>query len=354
MPMAQALRLCPAAVRVSVPGKAIHQKSRDIRRVLERFTPIVEGASIDEWYLDMTGTETLYHGESLTATARRIQQAVLGDTRVAVSIGGGTSRLVAKLAAKRAKPHHPKGTRGVCVIPPGGEAAFLAELQLGDIPGVGPKLQQRLAARGLRSVIDALEYDEAALAAWLGERTGPWLYRRMRGISSAVVSRHRDPKSMSRETTFATDLYEDADLERELLRLATRVASDLRSKGLKTRTISIKFRQPDFTTRQASRTLPRPVDADEPIVSTARALLHKLRTRHPTGARLFGVALSGLDRPESGSAAPQLSLFDPASIDAVETEQDRRLARTVDDVNVRFGRGHLVRGTEVTPPKRRR
>ncbi len=345
MPTARALKLCPNAVSIPVPGSACRQKSRDIKRVLERYTPVVGAASIDEWYLDMTGTEELYHHEPLARTAARIRADVLEQTGIPVSIGGGTSRLIAKLAAKRAKPHRHAPLDGVCVILPGQEQTFLAEHQLVDIPGVGPKFGERLARRGLRSVVDALEYDEDTLKRWFGERTGSWLYARIRGASTTVVSNDPGRKSMSRETTFSIDLHADEDLEREILRLAARVASDLRSENLRTRTVTVKFRDPDFTTRQASRTLPRAVDADKPILVAAKSLLRKLRKERKTGARLLGVALSNLESP--GERPPQLSLFDRGGLDALENDRDRTLAQTLDRVNQRFGGGHLKRASEV-------
>ncbi len=345
MPTARALRLCPKAVSIPVPGEACHQKSRAIRQVLERFTPVVGAASVDEWYLDMTGTEELYHNVPLRVTAAEIRRVVLEETGVPVSVGGGTSKLIAKLAARRAKPHRNPSLHGVCVIPPGEEAVFLREHQLGDIPGVGPKFNELLAKRGLRSVVDALAQDEETLQRWFGERTGAWLYGRIRGQSTTNVVGSGHRKSMSRESTFSRDLHTDADLERAVLVLATRVARDLRSESLRARTVTLKFRDPDFVTRQASRTLPRPVDADRPILAAAKRLLTKLQTERRSGARLLGVALSNLEFPND--QVTQLSLFDEGGLDALESERDRTLAQTVDVVNRRFGGGHLKRGSEI-------
>ncbi|MDH3457038.1 MAG: DNA polymerase IV, partial [Gemmatimonadota bacterium] len=144
MSMAQALERCPDAMIVGVPRGACGEKSKAIVAVLERFTPVVEPASIDEMYLDMTGTETLYRDESLEATARRIRTTVRDETGIVGTIGGGTTRLVAKLAAKRAKPHRTPEADGVIVVPPGEEEAFLTQFDLADIPGIGPRFQQRL------------------------------------------------------------------------------------------------------------------------------------------------------------------------------------------------------------------
>ncbi len=346
MPMAQALRLCPQLVRAPVPRRACSEKSRHIRVVLERFTPLVEPASIDEFYLDMTGTAQLYAGESLATIATRIRQAVLDGTGVSVSIGGGTSKLIAKLAAKQAKPHR-KGATGVMVVPPGGEPDFLAQRDLAEIPGVGPRLQECLARHGLRHVADALRLDQDVLVSWLGDRTGRWLYRRIRGGDTSPVVRHSAAKSMSHEETFATDLYEDGDLERELTRLAARLAAGLRSKSLRARTVTVKLRDADFTTRQASYTLELPVDSDRPINTVARQLLRKLREVRRTGARLIGVAVSNLTDPHTLDG--QLSLFDGSEGPDAELQRDRQLARAVDQINARFGRERIVRASTVNP-----
>ncbi|UCG87360.1 MAG: DNA polymerase IV [Gemmatimonadota bacterium] len=346
MPMAQALRLCPQLVRVPVPRRACSDKSRQIRAVLERFTPLVEPASIDEFYLDLTGTGQLYDGESLAVTAQRIRRAVIEETSVSVSIGGGASKFIAKLAAKQAKPHRECAT-GVMVVAPADEAAFLAQRELAEIPGVGPRLQERLAHHGLRYVKDALTLPEDVLASWLGERTGKWLYRRIRGIDTSPVVRHAAAKSMSHEETFAADLHEDSDLERELTRLASRLAADMRSKRLRARTVTVKLRDADFTTRQASYTLELPVDSDRPINTVARQLLRKLRQVRRTGARLVGVAVSNLSDRDTPDG--QLSLFRASGGADAELQRDRQLARAVDQINARFGRERIVRASTVEP-----
>src|SRR5690606_12709601 len=148
MTMSRALRLCPQATVVPVPMGMCRARSREIREVLERMAPVVAAASIDEWYMDLDGTEALYGHESLAGTARRIRAAVIEATGLTISIGGGTNRLVAKLAVERAKPKPGTGADGVHVVEPGEEAAFLATMTLADLPGVGPRLQERLLAAG--------------------------------------------------------------------------------------------------------------------------------------------------------------------------------------------------------------
>jgi len=305
---------------------------------LERLTPVVEQASVDEFYIDLTGTERLYKNAPLAQTASEIRQAVLDETGIAVSIGGGTSRLVAKLAAKNAKPHRGCAT-GVVIIAPGKEQEFLAELKLADIPGVGPRFQERLAERGLRSVRDALALSEEELSGWLGDRAGRWIYRKIRAMDAAPVARQSVAKSMSHEHTFATDLHHDGEIDKELQRLALRVSADMRAKGRKARTITVKLRDADFTTRQASRTLPTAVASDNTISDVARELTRKLRKKRKMGVRLLGVSVSKFE--ENKELSEQLSLLDG------EIEKEEPLLQAVDSINEKFGTQSIVRASTV-------
>lgn len=332
MPIARALRLCPRAMCVPVPRRACGEKSRAIRAVLDRFAPIVEGASIDEWYLDLGGTEELYR-EPLATTAARIRERVIAETGLSVSIGGGASKLVAKLAVERAKPKPGSGATGVHIVEPGREAEFLTTFQLADIPLVGPRFQERLAALGMRTVPDVLQYDLPTLTRWLGEREAAWLYDRVRGIDHSEVETGGEAKSISRDETFPADINNDDELARELLALVTRAAADLRGDGLTARTITVRIRDHDFRTRQAGRTLDAPVISDRIILEVAHALLARLREARRVPARLLGVGLSSLT---VDATADQLALFERRD-KLVESDRDRTLARTVDQVRAKFG-----------------
>jgi DNA polymerase-4 len=328
MPMARALRLCPRAVRVGVPRGACMRKHREIRGVLDRFTPVVQAASIDEFYLDLTGTENLYRGAPLSELATRIREAVLAETRVQISIGGGPSRLIAKLAVRKAKP------AGVHIVDPDGVAAFLHDLPLAAIPGIGPRFQEKLKSYGLITVADVLPFDRAMLAGWFGQGTGDWLYDRIRGIDESQVRSRTAQKSISRDETFARDIMDDAQLERELLVLSGRAGRDLRGDGLRARTVTVRIRDHDFTTRQASRTVQPAIETDRAIYEIARRLLARLRAKRRTGARLLGVSLSNLTAHDT---LPQLGLFGEGSDATLETEKDRRIARVMDQLRGRFG-----------------
>src|ERR1041384_645519 len=274
MPIARALRLCPEAVCVPVPFKECWQKSAEIRKELQQFTPVVEGASVDEWYLDMTGTEGPYHHEPLAATAARIRDGIRHATGLTLSIGGGGN--------------------GVMIVEPGAEEAFLRTCTLADIPLVGPKFQARLAAHGLVTVADVLRHDLPALEQWLSKREAPWLWNRAHGSDEGTVAQREVNRGRSREGTFGKDLHGAAESGRERLRLVTRAAADLRGEGLSARTIAVKLRDFDFKTRSAQHTLRKPVVSDRVILETAHELLAALRKTRRVPARLVGVRLTGL------------------------------------------------------------
>lgn len=333
MPTSQALRLCPRAVLTGVPREACARKHREIREILLQYTPLVESASIDEFYLDLTGTEAVHRSDDLEQMANRIRGHVLRAASISVSIGGGPSRIVAKLAAKKAKP------AGVHVVAAGNESGFMHGIPLAAIPGIGPKFQERLRSYGLSGVADVLPFDATALAAWFGDAAGHWLFDRVRGLDDGVVETRGVAKSISRDETFARDLIEDEALLQELARLAGDAASELRSRDLRARTIAVKVRDADFTTRQARHTLANGVESDRAIYDVARDLMAKLRKARRGGVRLLGISLAGFtDR----HGVEQLGLFGTGP--TVETERDRTLSRVVDNVRSKFGPASIAPG----------
>ena len=334
MPISRALRLCPQAMCVPVPRRVCGEKSREIRAVLERYAPVVQSASVDEWYMDLGGTEGIYENESLAVTAKRIRDSVVAATKLSVSIGGGTTKLVAKLAVERAKPKPGTNATGVHIVAAGQEGPFLETFDLAEIPLIGPRFQERLAKLGMRTVPDVLQYDVQTLKQWLSAREAEWLFDRVRGIDHSELEAHGDAKSISRDETFAADIDTDDELARELLALVTRAAADLRGDGMTARTVTVRIRDHDFKTRQASRTLDRPVISDRVILEVSHLLLAKLRKARRVPARLIGVALSSL---AADATADQLTLFERRDDALAETDRDRVLARTVDRVRARFG-----------------
>lgn len=333
MPTGKALRLCPDATVVGVPRSACSERSRAVRTSLEGQAPVVQAASIDEFYLDLTGTERLFRGESLTETADRIRQTVYEESRIHVSIGGGTNRLVAKLATRRAKPN------GVHVVGAGEEASFLTEHDLADIPGVGPALAKELGRRGLVRVPDLLAVESEWLERWFGASRAEWLRRRALGIGSDTVNAREPRKSISAERTFSADIDDDDELERRLLKLAVSVARTLRAEGFRARTLTVKLRDGDFTTRSRSHTFPEPIELESTLFPVAKELLGDLRKQRRTGARLIGIGLGNLVDRDAGG---QMVLF--GDRESFESERMRDLHRTLDSVRDRFGGDALMPG----------
>jgi DNA polymerase-4 len=317
MPSAEARRLCPHLVILRGHGEYYRRASDAVGRVLEQYTPFLEWTSIDEAYLDLTGTERLF-GPPLQV-AEEIRQRVEEELRLSVSVGLASSKLVAKIASTRAKP------RGVLWILPGRERAFLAPLEVTALPGIGPKVAERLRFLGVRTLGDLTHTDGKALEAIFGV-LGPWLVRRAAGVDSSPVARDTDRKSVGRETTFAEDSNDRAFLDEILFRLTCEVGSRLRGKGLRGRTITVKVRYSDFVTTTRSLTVASPTDLDHEIFETARELLGAALGRR-LRVRLLGVTVSSLESPPL-----QLTFFDdPARL------RRESVYRQVDAIRRRYG-----------------
>jgi DNA polymerase-4 len=348
MPISRALKLCPQATCVPVPRGACSARSKEIQQVLATFSPVVQASSIDEWYCDMGGTEALYGHESLEATAHRLRDAVFAATGLTVSIGAGTSRLVAKMAVELAKPKPGTGATGVRCVPPGSEAEFLAPFRLADLPMVGPRFSATLERMGLDIIADAQRWSVTDLQSRLGERAGAWLHRRVRGIDDSVVTPREVQKQVSREETFGRDLHDDDLIERELLRLAVRVSTDLRRQGLRARTVTVKLKDADFKTRSAQRTLAQPIESEKSVIKAARVLYRALRGKRRVGVRLLGIGLSHFDDDAEGTGpAVQLGFFaappaPPTEGEPVENAKDRALTRALDRIRDRYGSTAII------------
>ncbi|MCA9737389.1 MAG: DNA polymerase IV [Gemmatimonadetes bacterium] len=333
MPTGQALRLCPQATVVPVPRGACLERSHRVRDALTDVAPVVQAASIDEFYLDLSGTERLPGYADLDALAHSLREAVHARSEISVSVGGGTTRIVAKLATSLAKPG------GVHVVAPGSEGEFMRRFDLAAIPGVGPTLAAALARRGLATVAEALEVEEVWLQRWFGDARGAWLHRRIRGEDGSTVDPDEPRKSISSERTFLSDLDADDLLEEHLFKLAIAVGGSLRKAGLRARTVTVKLRDADFTTRTAARTLPEPVESDGALYRVGRELLESLRRKRRRPARLLGVGVSGL---APAVETRQLEFFGTRG--RVEGERERRLGQAVDRLRARFGEAAVLPG----------
>jgi DNA polymerase-4 len=327
MPSAIAKRLLPSyAVWTRGHFERYGEMSSQVFAIFESFTPEVQGASIDEAYLDATpGADGPHPFEA----AVRIQDAVdaLG---LSCSIGVASNKTVAKIASDRDKPH------GITVVWPGTEAAFLAPLAVRLMPGVGPTTAARLVALGIKTLGELARLDDDTARQVLGSH-GPSTVRRAAGLDTRPVREREPVKSVSNERTFATDLRDRGEVRDMVAGLAEHVAARVRRKGLKGRTVHLKVRFSDFSTRTAQRTLDEPADDSGHIQGAARALLDALWAPG-VGVRLLGVGVSGF-----GDAPLQLALLDEAS----GARDDRRAAidRAVDELRERFGDDAVRFGT---------
>ena len=333
MPSYTARHLCPGAIWVRGSFDRYRAVSRQVFDIFRDHTPAVQAASIDEAYLDVTPG---LHGDHPIEIAKAIQLevAALGVT---CSAGLASGKTVAKIASDRDKP------RGLTIVWPGEEAAFLAPLPVGTLPGIGPKSAQRLMSLGIRTLGDLAALDDATAVQIMGSH-GPSAARRARGIDTSGVH-DRDPvKSVSNERTFATDLRAATEVEGVVSGLAEHVSSRLRAKNLAGRTVTVKVRFADFTTRTVQRTLERPADLPDTIGDTALAILRTVWSPG-VGVRLLGVGVSGFE-----DAAMQLDLFGETT--PVEDDRRRAVALSVDAVRERFGEDALSMGAKRIRPRK--
>ncbi len=302
MPTAQARRLCPHAVFVPGRHDRYAELSRSIHAVLQRFTPLVEGISLDEAFLDVTGSERAVGPAEEIAWS--IRSAIAQELRLDCSVGVAPAKFLAKLASEAAKPTAgPAGVqpgRGVVVIRPGEELAFLHPLTIETLWGVGPATAARLRRLGVHTVGDLAAVPCDVLEATVGRAHGRHLGQLARGVDDRPVEPERETKSVSQEETYPLDRRDRDGLRDELLRMADAVATRVRRAGRVGRTVTLKVRFGDFTTLTRSRTEPAGVADGQAIASIARALFDAIDVTR--GVRLLGVGVSSLAAPGPASA----------------------------------------------------
>jgi len=326
MPLRTAYKLCPQAIFVDGHRERYIEYSQKVYEVLQGFSPRVDMASIDEAYLDLTGTERL-HGTPLQA-AHKLHNAVQKATGLNCSIGIAAARMVAKVASDQAKPN------GILWIVPGQEASFLAPLDVRKIPGVGKVTETHLHACGIRKVGDLARLDQA----FLEQRFGKWglaLGGKSHGMDAGgwfdtEVGEGGGPKSISHEHTFSVDTADTDALDGILVRLSEMVARRLRDHHVWARTVQIKLRYTDFSTFTRSRTLDHASQIDAEIAAAARGLFHKAWTGKPI--RLLGVYAQSLEANEG-----QTNL-----IDEPRAEGWRRTLAAVDKIREKYGEDGIV------------
>lgn len=293
MPAARAVRLCPDAVFLRPDFERYVRESRRVRAVFDRFTDRVEPLSLDEAYLDVTENKV---GEpSATRVAEAIRAAIATEIGLTASAGVAPNKFVAKVASDARKPD------GLLVVPPSRVEAFVRDLPVRRVPGVGPVTERTLRRRGIRTCGDFLRHDEETLREWFGSG-GRRFARFARGIDPRPVEPNGVRKSISIEDTFARDLESDEAVAQELDLLCERLAERLVRHDLSGRTVTLKVRFEDFSTVTRSRTLDRMLGGKGELLAAAASLLSETEAgRRPV--RLLGVGLSGLEGRVGGRQA---------------------------------------------------
>jgi DNA polymerase-4 len=334
MPMFKALRACPEAVVIRPDIEKYATVGRQVRQAMQALTPLVEPLSIDEAFLDLSGTRAI-HGGPPARTLARFALDVEREIGITVSIGLANNKFMAKIASDLDKP------RGFTILGAAETMEFLADKPLTIIPGIGPAFANRLARDGYRKMSDVQRVDESRLATLHGE-SGLRLHRLARGIDPRKVDPSSERKSVSSETTFDEDISDPETLRALLWRLSEKVSARLKVAELAGHTITLKLKTPDFQTRTRATKLTDPTRYADRIFASGDNLLE--READGTAFRLLGIGVSdltGLDRADPGH------LLDP--------EPGRRAAAedAMDGVRARFGEDAILRGLSLKAPRRR-
>lgn len=328
MPSVRARRLCPHAVFLHGRFDVYVDYSRRIHDIFRTFTPLVEGISLDEAFLDVTGSRRLLGtGEEI---GHAIRDRVRNELHLGCAVGVATSKFVAKLASKAAKPTPsragPVAGPGVLVVPPGAELEFLHPLPVGSLWGVGPATKRRLDRFGIVSVGDLAALPVETLVAALGSAQGRHLHDLAWAHDDRPVVPESRPKSVGHSETYARDIHDHEGLGREAVRMADAVGARLRKAGLEGRTVTITVRFHDFRTITRSHTLATATATAQVLAAVAKDLLAAVDPS--SGVRLFGLSVSNL----ADAASEQLTLDD-----AMAARGWQGASEAVDAIRRRFG-----------------
>jgi DNA polymerase-4 len=325
MPLYKAYQLCPHGIFLRGNYQIYRAFSEKFFRLLSRYTPDVEEASLDEAYLDLTRCRPLY--SSFSRATREIKQRVEKELGLTVSVGMGPNKILAKLATNRAKPG------GLFEVEPGRTEEFLKDLGIESLPGIGPKTQTILRMLNVNKIGDLWGLQRATLRSLFG-LNGEELYLQSRGIDTRPLVNASVPKSISRETTFLEDIWDRRLLLAHLAYLCDRLALPLRKGRLFAHIIEVKVRYSDFKTEVRRCLLPNPLQEMGKIYRIAQELFLRFFSSSRLSLRLVGVKVSDLVRGRP------LSLFEPYS------ERPERLGFAVDEVREKYGFGSLLTARE--------
>lgn len=326
MPMKQAMQLCPHAILVQGTRGEYSRYSRWVTEIIASKAPLFEKASIDEFYIDLTGMDKFFNPLQWTIDLR---QLIMSETKLPISFGLSSNKMVSKIATDEAKPN------GYLYIPPGKEKEFLAPLPVNKFSGVGEQTFLKLKSLGIHLIGDILQHDSKYLEKELG-KWGIELYNKAQGISTSIVAPYREAKSISNESTFHENIADEATLLQELVKMTEKVAFELRQDKKCCGCIAVKIRYPDFETTQKQTTIDYTFRDDE-LIPAAIDLFHKLwRKNKPV--RLLGIRVSELT-----NHALQSSLFD-------DVEKKTNLYKAIDDVKNKFGKASLQKARTIKKP----
>lgn len=323
MPMATALRLCPQAIVVRGSRGDYSRYSRWVTEIIAAKAPLFEKASIDEFYLDLTGMERYFNPWQWTIDLRR---EIIDKTGLPISFALASNKMVAKIATNEAKPN------GFLQVPAGMEKEYLGPLPVNTIPGIGKQTHQTLLATGIQTIGDIAIRSRAEMEFLLGNYGGE-LWQKAHGIHNSEVSPYHEAKSISTENTFEANSNDPDFLLRELVRMTEKVGHELRTDDKMTGCVTVKLRYSDFETRSKQTSVSYTCYDDE-LIPVARDLFEKLY-RKGEHVRLLGVRLSELT-----NEAHQTNLFE-------NTEKKTGLYKAIDAVKHRFGKAAIARGRTI-------
>lgn len=331
MPVARARRLCPQVVCLPVPGAQVREASRAVMEIFRSFTPVVEPLSVDEAFLDVSGGKRLWGQPS--RIGELIRARVHSEQGLTCSVGGATTKFIAKLASTRCKPN------GLLVVPSEHTLEFLHPLPVHALWGVGERTQARLEQLGLRTVGELARYPLASLRRTVGAAAATHLHELAWARDPRSVTTSSVDKSIGCEHTFDEDVTDPEIVRRQLLRLAEKVAARIRRAGYLARTISVKVRLADFTTLNRSRTLDHPTDLAGDLYNTACQLVTAVTT-DSSPVRLVGIRGENLRRAEQGARQLELGSREYGW---------REAEQAIDKVVLKFGDAMVSRATLVRP-----
>lgn len=321
MPSSKARQLCPQAIFVKGSRGDYSKYSRWVTDIIASKAPLFEKASIDEFYLDLSGMDRFFNPLQWTIDLRK---QIIKETGLPISFGLASNKMMAKIATNQAKPN------GYLQIPPGKEKAFLDPLPVEAIPGVGEHTTAVLKSLGIYRIQQVSEMG----IEMLEERLGKWgsdLWQKSHGIHNGIVSSYHEAKSISTENTFDENIADVQLLKKEIVRQAEKICFELRQDGKVAGCVAIKLRYPDFETNSRQTTIPY-TSADDEIIPVVKDLFNKLHKKGQS-VRLLGVRLSELTND-----AIQTNLF-------TDTEKKSVLYKAIDDVKNRFGKSFVKRAS---------